>query len=194
MDARELLLTCIRAAAVYTLILVVIRALGKRTVGSFSAFDLLVAVMLGDLVGEIIYGDVEFVKGIVAILTLAGLSALNVCVSVSNRRVRTLLEGQPTIIVRNGELLDARMRAERLNMDEVMAMLRLQGVQDLREVRLATVEPDGELSVLRYDWAEPAARADVDPAAAREREAASLRTRRTDSDDVLGDVGAKRLR
>jgi uncharacterized membrane protein YcaP (DUF421 family) len=58
MDPRELMLTAARAAAVYVFMLIVIRALGKRTVGDFSAFGLLVALMLGEVVDEILYGDV----------------------------------------------------------------------------------------------------------------------------------------
>ena len=54
--------------------LVVVRALGKRTVGNFSAFDLLVALMLGEVVDEIIYGDVRFIQGTVAIVTLAAVA------------------------------------------------------------------------------------------------------------------------
>jgi uncharacterized membrane protein YcaP (DUF421 family) len=57
METQELLLTALRAAAVYVLMLVVIRLMGKRTVGNFTAFDLLVALMLGEIVDEIIYGD-----------------------------------------------------------------------------------------------------------------------------------------
>jgi uncharacterized membrane protein YcaP (DUF421 family) len=67
MDATELLLTAARALAVYALLLAVIRVLGKREVGNFTAFDLLVALMLGEVVDEIIYGEVEFAQGAVAI-------------------------------------------------------------------------------------------------------------------------------
>src|SRR5687768_13434606 len=71
MDPQELLLTAVRAVGVYALMLVVVRLLGKRTVGNFSAFDLLVALMLGEVVDEIIYGDVSIAQGAVAILAVA---------------------------------------------------------------------------------------------------------------------------
>jgi uncharacterized membrane protein YcaP (DUF421 family) len=64
------MLTAARAAAVSVFMLIVIRALGKRTVGNFSAFDLLVALMLGEVVDEIIYGDVLFTQGAVAIVAM----------------------------------------------------------------------------------------------------------------------------
>jgi uncharacterized membrane protein YcaP (DUF421 family) len=188
MDLQELALTSARAAAVYVLMLIVIRALGKRTVGNFSAFDLLIALMLGDLVDEIIYGDVRLLVGTIAIGTLAALAAVDEFGSYANRRVRTLIEGKPTVVVRDGELVRNGLRAERLSDQDVMAMLRLEGVQDVSDVKLATVETDGELSVLRQEWAEPATRADVDRAASERRAAAAARSTRTDSPAALGEA------
>ena len=80
-----------------------------------------------------------------------------------------LLEGEPTPIIREGALLTHGMRKERMNVRDVMAHLRLRGIRDLREVRLAAVEDDGEVSVQLEEWAEPAKRADVDREAARQR-------------------------
>lgn len=65
MEIQELLFTALRTVGVYLLILIVLRSLGKRAVGNFSAFDLLVALMLGEVVDEIIYGDVTFGQGAV---------------------------------------------------------------------------------------------------------------------------------
>jgi uncharacterized membrane protein YcaP (DUF421 family) len=169
MDPAELLLTSARAIAVYALILVVIRLLGKRTVGNFSAFDLLIALMLGELVDEIIYGDVRFLQGTVAIVTLAALAAADSWASYANHGMQKVLEGTPTVIVRDGAFDRHGMRAERMNELDVMAMLRLSGIQDVREVHLAVVESDGEVSVLKHDWAEPAEKADVDNAMKKRR-------------------------
>src|SRR5688572_19533745 len=99
MDPRELMLTAARAAAVYVLMLVVVRALGKRTVGNFSAFDLLVALMLGEIVDEIIYADVRFLQGGVAIVVIAGLAYADSLLAFSSRRLERVLEGTPTVVV-----------------------------------------------------------------------------------------------
>jgi uncharacterized membrane protein YcaP (DUF421 family) len=63
------------------------------------------------------------------------------------------------------------MRSERMNAKEVMGHLRALGVRDLRQVKLALVEDDGSVSVIRRSWAEPATTADVDAAAAADRQA-----------------------
>src|SRR5687768_14514097 len=115
MDPRELMLTAARAAAVYALMLIVVRALGKRTVGNFSAFDLLVALMLGELVDEIIYGDVRFQQGTVAVVAIGALAYADSWLAYLNRTMETLLEGSPTVVLRDGEYDRKGMRSERMN-------------------------------------------------------------------------------
>jgi len=161
MDPNELLLTAARAAAVYVLMLVVIRALGKRTVGNFSAFDLLVALMLGEVVDEIIYGDVRFLQGTIAIVAIGALAYADSWLAYFDHGMESILEGKPTIIVRDGEFDRKGMRQERMNEKDVLGQLRNQGIQDMREVHLAVVEHDGSVSVLKHSWAESAQKADV---------------------------------
>jgi uncharacterized membrane protein YcaP (DUF421 family) len=161
METGELLITAARAVAVYVLMLVVIRALGKRTVGNFSAFDLIVALMLGEIVDDIIYGDVRFLQGTVAIVTIGAVAYADSWLVYANRRMETLIEGKPTVVVRDGEFDRPGMRRERMNSTDVLGHLRAQGITDMREVRLAVVEHDGSVSLLMQSWAEPAQKADV---------------------------------
>jgi uncharacterized membrane protein YcaP (DUF421 family) len=184
MDPHELLMTAARAGAVYVLMLIVIRMLGKRTVGNFAAFDLLVALMLGEVVDEIIYGDVTFLQGTIAIVVIATAQASNAWLTWWDHGFDKVLEGQPTVVVKNGKLQEDGMRAERMNGKDVIAHLREQGIHDLREVHLAVVEDDGGVSVLRRSWAEPAKRADIDKDAARQK--------REDTDGKEEPTGAER--
>src|SRR5688572_7671699 len=164
MDAQELALTALRAVLVYTVMLVVIRALGKRTIGNFSAFDLLVALMLGEIVDEIIYGDVSLAQGFVAIFTLAVVEYANSWISYGSDTANRWLEGEPTPLVLNGSLQPEGMRKERMHERDVMAELRLAGIEELDKVKRATLETDGEVSVIRQSWAEPVEKGDLDKA------------------------------
>jgi uncharacterized membrane protein YcaP (DUF421 family) len=188
MEPQELLMTAARAAAVYALMLLVIRISGKRTIGNFSAFDLLVALMLGEVVDEIIYGDVTFAQGAVAILAVAALQYANSWMSYWNHGLDKVLEGSPSVVVRSGRLERHGMRRERMNEEEVMAELRLRGVTDLREVKVAAVENDGQLSVIREEWAEPLQKGDIDDGAEStdEKKKEGKRSRRTDTAKVHG--------
>jgi uncharacterized membrane protein YcaP (DUF421 family) len=172
MDTQELLLTAGRAVAVYALMLVVIRALGRRTIGNFSAFDLLVALMLGEVVDEIIYGDVRFIQGTVAIVTLGAVTYFDSVLSYFDHGMEAVLEGKPVIVVKHGQFDRHGMRRERMNEKDVLSALRMQGVRDMRQVQYAIVEHDGTVSVMPYDWAEPVIKADVDKEMSKARRAA----------------------
>jgi uncharacterized membrane protein YcaP (DUF421 family) len=161
MDPKELMATAARAAAVFALMLVVVRSLGKRTVGNFSGFDLLVALMLGEVVDEIIYGDVRFIQGSVAIVAIAALAHADAFLAYLDHGLHGVLEGKPTVVIRDGGFVHDGMRKERMNEKDVLGHVRAAGIHDMREVHLAVVENDGSVSVLRTTWAEPAQKADV---------------------------------
>ena len=173
MDPHELLMTALRALGVYAFMLLVIRLLGKRTVGNFTAFDLLVALMLGEVVDEIIYGDVTLVQGGIAIVAVALAQYGNSWLGYFDHGLDKVLEGVPTVIVREGALQRDGMRKERMNEKDVMGELRLQSIADVREVKLAVVENEGNVSVIRQDWAEPIQKADLGGEAGRRRKNAT---------------------
>lgn len=161
MDWAQLAETAGRAALVYVVMLAVIRLLGKRTVGNFTVFDLLVALMLGEVVDEIIYGDVTMAQGMTAIVVVAAAKYATQWLTYISPTLNKFLEGKPTEIVRHGEFMRDALRSEMIHEKEAMASLRLKGITDIREVKTAVLEVDGEISVLKEEWAEPLQRADV---------------------------------
>lgn len=194
MDPQELLLTTLRTIVIYVIMLAVLRISGKRAIGNFSAFDLLVALMLGEVVDEIIYGDVTFIQGLVPIVLITLLQYGTSWLSYWDHGWDKVLEGTPTVIVRDGQLDREGMRAERMNEKDVLAELRLGGINDLREVKLAVIEHDGRVSVLKHRWAEALQKGDVRPEAGRMKQAATGGDTegeppiyvRTDSPEALG--------
>ena len=191
MDPRDLALTAARAVAVYAVMLAVIRLSGKRTIGSFTAFDFLVALMLGEVVDEIIYGSVSMTQGMVGIGVIVLLHYANSWLTYWDHGFAHLLEGSPTVVLDKGQLHYPGMRAELMNEKDVLSELRLHGVDDLREVKVAIVEPNGNLSVIRQDWAEPVQKADVGLAMEEQKRADTggddepMPEHRTDSPDLL---------
>jgi uncharacterized membrane protein YcaP (DUF421 family) len=188
MDWQELGMTAARGLLVYVLMLVVIRVLGKRTVGNFTAFDLLVALMLGEVVDEIIYGDVTIAQGVVAILVVAAAKYVTAWLTYLSHPLNRLLEGQPRELIKHGQLQRDALRREMIHELEVYAALRLNGVSDIREVKSATMEVDGDISVILEDWAEALQKGDVLSEAQRAREHAPP-PHRTDTAEALGTKG-----
>jgi len=162
MDLHELAMTALRATAIYVFLLVVVRVLGKRTVGSATAFDFMVALILSEVVDEPIYGDVPLVQGLVVLGVVAGWHAVNSYLSYRSPRFDRLAGGEPTVLVKNGAIMRDGMRSERMNEEELWSLLRLQGIEDLRDIKEATLEPDGLLSVIKTDEARELQKRDLD--------------------------------
>ena len=160
-DLNELLYTALRASFVYFFLLLVVRVLGKREIGNTSAFDLIVALILGEVVDEIIYGDVTILQGVVAIVVVAIWHLVNSWASFKSEIIDKITGAPPTILVKNGQIQRKNIAKERLNEEELLSELRMMGVEDVKEVKQATLEPNGKVSVLQEDWAKPVQRQDL---------------------------------
>jgi uncharacterized membrane protein YcaP (DUF421 family) len=183
MDWAQIGMTAARGLLVYVVMLMIIRVLGKRTVGNFTAFDFLVALMLGEVVDEIIYGDVSLAQGLTALVVVAAAKYVTQWVTYGSRKLSFLLEGKPTLLVKDGVLQKKGLRSEAMNELEAMAALRLQGISDLREVKEAFMEVDGVVSVVRHEWAEPLRKGDIDKSAPQDDPPPQMRT---DTPEAVG--------
>lgn len=160
-DINELLLIALRASFVYFYLLVIVRILGKREIGPASAFDLLVALMLGDVVDEVVYGDVTIVQGAVAMAVIGIWHLVNSYASFKSKAIDNLTGAPPTVLVKNGRIQHKELAKERLNENELWSGLRMMDVDDIKEVKQATLEPNGQISVLLEEWAKPAQKQDL---------------------------------
>jgi uncharacterized membrane protein YcaP (DUF421 family) len=139
----------LRSAALFFLILVVTRAMGRKELAEISSFDLILLVVLGDLVQQGVTGDDRSVVG--AMLAVATFALLTVGLSYASyrwRRIRPLVEGEPVVIVVDGKPLERILKIERLTQEEVLAAAREHGIQDVRQIRLGVLEANGKFSFL----------------------------------------------
>lgn len=148
--AQSLPLTALKAVALYVVMLVMVRVLGKRAIGNFTAFDLLVALMVSDMIGDVVFGGVSFAQGMAGILPIAAMEYAGSWVSIKKPSFDRIIEGSPTVVIRDGVLDQQGMNEERMTEYDIDAALRHHGIDDRRLVRLATVESDGHVSVLSY--------------------------------------------
>ena len=139
----------LRATVVYFVVLAMVRLSGKRTVGQFTPFDLIVVVLLGTAVQNSLIGkDVSLLGGLILAATLI---AWNWLVGFATARSRTLdriAEGSPVLLGRNGELFDAVMRRQNISRLDVEEALRDNGIADVSGAALVTLEVDGTLTVI----------------------------------------------
>lgn len=139
----------LRTAVIFLFILVVTRVIGRRELSSLEPFDLIILVVIGDLVQQGVTQDDYSVTG--AIIVVSTLALLTVFVSYVSFRVppiRPLLDGEPVVLVENGQPIDRNLRRERITPGELRAAARLQGIATLQKVRFAVLETNGQISFI----------------------------------------------
>jgi uncharacterized membrane protein YcaP (DUF421 family) len=148
----------LRTGVIYCLVLVGIRISGKREVGQMTPFDLVLLLLLSNSVQNAMTGpDTSLARGAIAATTLLVLNYLVADVSGLNRRFRKYIQGEPSLLVHDGEVIESHMAKEHVSMDELERALREHGVATYKEAALAVLEVDGSISVLKYDDIEPTA-------------------------------------
>ena len=142
----------LRTAIIYVAVLVGLRLTGKREVGQMTPFDLVLLILIANAVQNAMTGpDNSVTGGLVAAGTLLVLNFILSHLVFRNRRLRRLVEGTPTILIRDGQLILKNLQSEHIAPDEILQALREHGVPSPQEVGLAVLEIDGSISVLRKD-------------------------------------------
>jgi uncharacterized membrane protein YcaP (DUF421 family) len=155
---HTLLEIALRTGVIYLLVLVGIRLSGKREVGQMTPFDLTLLLLLSNSVQNAMTGpDTSLAGGAVAAATLLLLNYLVAEVAGLNRRFRRFIQGQPSLLVHDGEVIESHMAREHISMDALQTALREHGVATYKDAALAVLEVDGSISVLKYDDIQPTA-------------------------------------
>src|SRR5881227_3713864 len=147
-----------RTTAVYVLVLIGIRLTGKREVGQMTPFDLTLLLLISNSVQNAMTGpDNSLIGGIAAAVTLLLMNYVIAELSGANRRFRKFVQGQPSLLIHDGQVITAHMAKEHVSMDELQRALRAHGISSYHDVALAVLEVDGSISFLKYDEIQPTA-------------------------------------
>lgn len=148
-DWNSAVVTLLAAMVVYSMLVSLLRVSGKRSIGKWNAFDLIVTVALGSTLATVILSrDVPILTGLTALVALLALQYLISWVSVRSRSLQRLVRARPTLMVRDGRLLEQAMKKERVTDTDILAAVRQRGPGDLRDVAAVVLETDGSLTVL----------------------------------------------
>ena len=146
----------LRTAVIYLLVLIGVRISGKREVGQMTPFDLTLLLLLSNSVQNAMTGpDTSLAGGVVAASTLLILNYLIAEASGTNRRFRRFVQGQPSLLVHDGKVIDSHMAREHVSLDELHRALREHGISCIEQTALAVLEVDGSISCLKYDEIKP---------------------------------------
>ncbi|WP_059106040.1 DUF421 domain-containing protein [Shouchella shacheensis] len=148
--ATELLTVLLRIVTIFPLVLTLALVMGKRAIGEMPVFDFLVVVILASVVGaDIADPNIHHGPTILAIIAICLLQRLVSTLAIRYRPFGKRITFEPTVVIEDGKILTRNLKALRYSVDNVLQMLRGEGVFHLSDVQLAIIEASGELSVLK---------------------------------------------
>lgn len=152
----------IRTVVVYAALAFLLRLVGKRDLGDFNTFDLVVMLLLSNVVQNAIIGpDNSLVGGLIGAVVLIVINAAMVRLAAGSGPLHRLLEGTPTVLATHGHYDEWALRREGLRHGDVEAALRRQGAQGVESVESAVLAPGGSVVVELVPDLQPATKGDV---------------------------------
>ena len=146
----------VRGVVVYVFLLVFLRLTGRRQIGQYDPLDLVLLLVLSNAVqNSMNAGDNSLIGGLISALTLIGCHLVVARLTWSSPRLARWIDGRPRVLIRDGQLDAAIVRGERLTADDVQAALRAAGCLHVHEVERATIETNGQITVVLLGRAPP---------------------------------------
>lgn len=138
----------IRTVILYVVVIGAVRVMGKRQIGELQPSELVVAILISDLASVPMQDTgIPLTAGVIPILTLIACEVALSGLTLLNARVRRVVTGRPSVLIKDGQVNQAEMRRLRYTLDDLMEELRLCGYMRIDEVAMAILETNGKLSV-----------------------------------------------
>jgi uncharacterized membrane protein YcaP (DUF421 family) len=142
----------VRALVMFCFLWFVTRVVGRSTLGELSTFQLVLFVTMGDLVQQgVTQQDYSVTAAVLAVGTFAVLTIGLTWIGVRFPRTRTVVHGTPVVIVSDGEPAYDVMKRERVSIDDLLDAARQHGVEHVRDIRVAVLEANGQMSFFTRD-------------------------------------------
>ncbi len=142
----------LRAVAIYVLVMLLVRLSGKRAVGQFTPFDLVLLILLGNAVQNGLNGgDNSLVGAGILAVCLIALNYGVAFVAARSPGARKLIEGEPVILARDGKVFRQVLRRELVSNADFLEAMRETGCSEIERIRVATLETNGRISILLAD-------------------------------------------
>lgn len=140
----------LKAAAVYFLLLVILRVMGRRSLGNMTAFDFILLLIMSEAVQNALVGrDTSLTGALLVVVTLVG---IDLVLSLCKERFPALgkvVDGVPTILLRDGKPLAEPLAKSRVDEEDILLAAReKQGLERLDQIKYAVLERAGGISVI----------------------------------------------
>mgnify|MGYP001079042400 CR=1 FL=1 len=144
--------TLVIGTLAYVALIILLRISGKRTLSKWNAFDFIVTIAFGSILGMILLGeDTSLIQGIVGFGLLVILQLGVSWLSVNSEQMQALIKAKPTLLLYQGNMITETLKKERITQEDVLAAIRAQGISAVENVEAVVLETNGNFSVIEQN-------------------------------------------
>ena len=141
-----------RISFFYFFIILIYRIMGKREVGQLGIVDLIVSILIAELVAiSVEDSSKSIMASVIPIICLVLLQIILSFASLKSGKIRSMLDGNPSFIIKNGKINYREMIKQKYNLDDLLTQLREKGYRNIEDIEYAILENNGTLSVFEYN-------------------------------------------
>lgn len=149
---QDILNALFRTVFFYFLVVLAYRIMGKREISQLEVIDLIVSILMAELIAISIENiNDSLILAIVPIVALVILEVLLAKLSLKHKKFNKLMTGKPSMLIVNGKIKYKELIKNRYSLDDVLLELRQKGIKSISEVEYAVLEPNGKLSIFKYN-------------------------------------------
>jgi len=158
----DLIQILLRVLLGFSVLLLLVRVIGNKQLGQLNVFTYISGIVIGEMIAEVILRqDIKILNLLIGISGWVVLLLLVEFISLKSMKAREMLDGQPIILIKKGQIAYDSLKKERLNIDDLTMMLRANTVFSILDVDYAILEPNGDLSILKKQNKESVTKADL---------------------------------
>lgn len=151
-----------RTSIIFIVLLILARILGKKQLSQLTFFNYITGITVGSIAANMVSESNElFMDDLIGIIWWCVLTEVTGFINLKSGKIRRIIDGQPTIIIKKGCILKKSLKSTRINLDDLSMLLREEGVFSVKHVDYAILEPDGKLSVLKKQEQEQPTKKDL---------------------------------
>lgn len=140
----------IRTVVTFILFIFIAHIIGKQAISQMTYHDFIASITLGSIAGNLTFNtSIHLSNFMIAALLFSGIIFMTTFISLKSRKARAIFNGEPTVVIEDGKILEKNMKKLKLTMDSLNQALREKNAFDIDEVDYATIEADGQLSLLK---------------------------------------------
>lgn len=144
-----MLVVFVRTIVLYTVVVIIMRLMGKRQIGQLQPFELAIAIMISELASVPMQNTgIPLINGIIPILTLLAAQFIISLFSFKSIRARAIICGKPSILIEKGVINEMELRRQLYTLSDLQEQLRIKDYPNLADIEYAILETNGQISVI----------------------------------------------